>query len=111
MPAARDDYLLRMIQQVAAALRQLRQRVTDGAEPDDIARDAGAAIGELLGPQRAMLEMLDPRSAAALVGDKDKLELWVALMRLQADAARSSGKARTAERLSARAAALEAART
>lgn len=110
MPAARDDYIIRMIQQVAAALRRLRGRVEDGALSDEIARDAGAAIGELLGPQRAIMEMLDAKSAAALAGDAEKLDLWVALIRMQSHAAIEAKDDANAAKLSARADALEAAR-
>lgn len=108
MPGARDDYLLRLIQQVAAAMRRLRERMEGGALPDEIARDAGAAIGELLGPQRALLEMLDSKSAAALVGDPDRLDLWIALIRMQSTAASNAGDDSKASRLLARAEALEA---
>ncbi|MBC8088166.1 MAG: hypothetical protein H7Z40_12935 [Phycisphaerae bacterium] len=110
MPGARDDYLLRMIQQVAAALRRLRGRVEDGAPSDEITRDAGGAIGELLGPQRAIMEMLDAKSAASLAGDAERLDLWVGLIRLQSHAAREAEDEVKASKLSARADALEAAR-
>ena len=110
MPGARDDYLLRMIQQVAAILRHLISRVKEGAPSDEIVRDAGAAIGELLGPQRTMLEMLDARSAAALVGDPEKLELWIALLRMQAEASGTGGDTAKAAKLLARAETLNATR-
>lgn len=110
MPGARDDYLLRLIQQVAATLRRIRERVEGGALPDETMRDAGAAIGELLGPQRPLMEMLDAKSASALAGDYERLELWVQLIRLQADAARTLNDTARAERLVARADALNAAR-
>jgi hypothetical protein len=110
MPGARDDYFLRLIQQVAAMLRRLRERVEGGALPDEITRDAGAAIGELLGPQRALMEMLDAKSAAALVGDADRLDLWIALIRMQSSAALSGQDTSKAAYLNARADALEAAR-
>ena len=110
MPGARDDYLMRLIQQVAATLRRLRGRVKDGAPPDETVRDASAAIGELLGPQRSLMEMLDAKSASALAGDYERLELWVQLIRLQADAARAAHDVARADKLSARADALDAAR-
>ena len=110
MPGARDDFLMRLILQVAATLRRLRELVKGGALPEETIRDAGAAIGELLGPQRALMEMLDAKSASALVGDYDRLELWVQLIRLQADAALAAHDTARAEQLSARANALEAAR-
>ena len=110
MLTSRNDYLMRLIQQVAAKLRRLRELVEDGALPEATSRDANAAIGELLGPQRALMELLDARSAAALVGDVERLELWVALLRLQADAARATGDTTKADRLVARASAIEAER-
>lgn len=110
MPGARDDYLLRLIQQVAAMLRALRERMEGGANPEEVSRDASTAIGELLGPQRSLMEMLDAKSAAALAGDPDKLDLWIALIRLQADAARRLNEGAKVARLAARADALEASR-
>lgn len=110
MPGARDDYLLRLIQQVAATLRRLRERVEGDALPEDTMRDASAAIGELLGSQRALMEMLDAKSASALVGDYERLELWVALLRLQADAARKANDVEKAAKLDARANTLELSR-
>ena len=110
MPGARDDYLLRLIQQVAATLRRLRERVKDGALPDETTRDASAAIGELLGPQRSLMEVLDAKSASALAGDYERLELWVQLIRLQAEAARAANDSARADKLAARANALDAAR-
>lgn len=110
MPGARDDYLLRLIQQVAATLRRLRELHNRDALPDETMRDASAAIGELLGPQRALMEMLDAKSASALVGDYERLELWVALLRLQADAARKTNDGAKADKLNARANALELSR-
>ena len=86
MPA-RDDFFMRMILQVAATLRRLREKLKDGAPSEEVMRDANAAIGELLGTQRSMLEMLDAKSAAALVGDADKLDLWIALLRFQSELA------------------------
>lgn len=110
MPGARDDYLLRLIQQVAAMLRALRERAEGGANPEEVSRDAGAAIGELLGPQRSLMEMLDAKSAAALAGDPDKLDLWIALIRMQAESASKLNDPAKAARLTARADALEASR-
>ncbi len=100
MPA-RDDYFMRQIQQVAAALRRLLSQVDDGAPSDGVLRDAGAAIGELLGTQRSMLEMLDAKSAAALVGDAEKLELWIGLLKLQAKIAEPNKAAKFLARANA----------
>ena len=106
MPAARDDYLLRLITQAAAAVRRFRERLTGGAAADEVARDAGAAIVELLGPSHDVLQRLDPRSAASILGDPDRVRAWSALLAVQADARRLAGDLATADRLAAQARAL-----
>ncbi len=105
MPAARDDYLLRLITQAAAALRRLREKLGHGSA-DEVVREAGAAIGQLLGPQRMLLEMLDAASAARSLGNPDTVRAWSELLVLQADAETLRGNEAVAARLKARAAAL-----
>jgi hypothetical protein len=110
MPSAREDYLLRMIQQLGVVLARLRERLTGetaGAEAAEIEREASGAIATLLGPQGTLLQQLDPQSAVRLVGDPDRVAMWIAFMRVQAEAQRASGHADAADRLAARAAALE----
>ena len=106
MPAARDDYLLRLIQEAAAALRRFRSQLGGGEAPDEVSRDAGVAIGTLLGPQRALLERLDGWSAANLLGDPERVQLWSELLLLQSDAVRVSGRITNADALEARSAEL-----
>ncbi|HYW30336.1 MAG TPA: hypothetical protein VE869_02435 [Gemmatimonas sp.] len=105
MPAARDDFLLRLITQAAAALRRLRERL-GGGTADEVMRDAGTAIGALLGPQRELLERLDATSARSIVGNPDTVRAWSALLVLQADAELLRGQPASSERLRARARAL-----
>lgn len=102
MPAARDDYLLRLIQEAAAALRRFRSRLGGGESPDEVSRDAGVAIGTLLGPQRPLLERLDGWSAANLLGDPERVQLWSELLLLQSDAERVMGRTAKADALKAR---------
>lgn len=106
MPAARDDFLLRLIAQAAEALRGLREKLSGGGAADEVARDASAAIGALLGPQRTLLERLDPASARHIVGNADTVRAWSALLVLQADAVQTLGQQASAERLRMRARAL-----
>lgn len=108
MPAARDDYLLRLIQEAAAALRRLRTRLGGGDPADDVSRDADAAIGTLLGPQRAVLERLDAWSAANLLGDAERVMVWSDLVALQADLREVAGDAAGSSALRQRANALKA---
>ena len=107
MPSPREDYLLRMIAQAAAALARLRARLAGGDSAEEVVRDAGAAIGELLGPQRSTFELLDPATASLLLGHDDRVPHWIALIRLQADAARLAGADDRALQLEQRAIALE----
>jgi hypothetical protein len=110
VPSAREDYLLRMIQQIAAIVARLRERLsgtTASAEASDIEREAGAAITNLLGPQGSLLQALDPASAVRLVADAERVALWVALMRVQAEAHRVAGRSDAGDRLAARADAIE----
>jgi len=88
MPSQREDYLLRLLRQAAEALRRLREALTGEASAGEIDRDADAAIGALLGPRYALLSSLDAKSAAALIADPRRMELWVGLIRVQAEARR-----------------------
>lgn len=106
MPAARDDYLMRLLTQAAAALRRLRERLADGGAAEDVIRDASAAISALLGPQRPLLERLDPASAAQIAGSPDTVRAWSGLLMLQADGEDALGHQAAAQRLRARARAL-----
>jgi hypothetical protein len=110
MPASREDYLIRMIQQLGEVLRRLRERLTGKVDADDAAeveREAGQAIATLLGPQATLLQQLDPMSAVRIVGDAERVALWTAFMRAQAEAARAGGRVDAADRLATRAVALE----
>ena len=106
MPAARDDYLLRQIQLAAAALQRLIARVGNGELSDTVVVDIRAAIAALLGPNGPLLERLDARSAANLVGDPERVQLWSDLLALQAQSQRHAGPDTMADALAARARAL-----
>ena len=89
------DYLMRMIEQAAAAVVRLRQRLFGGDPAEEIVQEARAAQVELLGKDGPMLAMLDARSAAHVLGDPQRLEQWAALLAVEAEAHRKAG--RTAE--------------
>ena len=111
MPAAREDYLLRMIQQAAAALRRLRERLAGGDSAEEIVADAQTATSELLGARGELFERLDPRSAAQLLGDPERVRLWADLLAVRADALAAGGNVQEGTRLQVRSAALRAAVT
>lgn len=91
MPSQREDYLLSQLRQAAEALRRLREALTGEASAESVDRAADEAIGELLGPRYQLLSSLDPMSAASLVADPRRIELWSDLIRVQAAARRRSG--------------------
>jgi hypothetical protein len=102
-----EDYLLRIIRQAAELLRQLRRRLLGGEQSaETIRQDAAAAIDLLLGAQAPVLAMLDPASAAHLVGHPALVDLWTALLDVEADATEASGDAVAAARQRARTTAL-----
>lgn len=100
------DFLLRLINQAAIALARLRERLVGGTNPDEIVQAARAAQTELLGKDAGMLLMLDPASAAHVLGDKEMVAMWAELLRLEADAHRKAGRAEEADALEHRAQAL-----
>jgi len=102
-----EDYLLRIIRQAAELLRQLRRRLLGGEEnAGSIRRDAAAAIDLLLGSQASVLGMLDPESAVRMLGHPALVDLWTALLDVEADAAEADGDVGVATRRRTRVAAL-----
>ena len=107
MPSQREDYLLGLLRQAAEALRRLRESLNGEGSPAEIEKEAGAAIGELLGPRYGLLSSLDAVSAASLVADPRRIELWANLIRVQAGARHRLGDETGAAALERRAQALE----
>jgi len=109
MPSAREDYLLRLIQQMATLARRLRERLAGGGgdEAAAVEREAADAVATLLGPQGTLLHALDAASAVRLAGGAERVAAWIALLRVQADAARARGDGDRVARLGTRIASLE----
>jgi len=107
----RRDYLLRLIQQAGAAAARLRELLTgEAASTGGVAREADEAIAALLGggARAQLLERVDAETAVRLLGDAGRLQAWVDLLRVQADALSRDSPA-DGERVRTRAAALESA--
>lgn len=105
-----EDYLLRLIEEAAAAIRMLKHKLAGTTDsPESVREQAALAIGMLLGERSTMLSRLDPMSAAHLVGHAEHVALWTALLDVESSAAERCGDVPFARSLRDRAAALRAA--
>lgn len=102
----RDDYLMRAVQQVIAMLARIAGLRAE-QRFDEAEQTIAGALTTLFGPLAATLERLTPKSAVSLIGDPEKLELYVALLRERAFAARGRGDEVAASALAERADALK----
>ena len=103
-----EDYLVRLIRQAFDVLRRLRAKLMgDPLAADAVVRGAREAQGELLGPLFGAMTMVDPDTAVGLMRDRERLEAWVELMRLEAEALRAAGDAAGAEAVARRADAVQ----
>ncbi len=105
-----EDSLLRLIQQMAAAARRLRELLTHSADSSASVRaEVGQSIALVLGKESALLSCIDADSAARLVQSRERLRMWIELLELDADACERGGLGPEAAERRARAAALRAA--
>ncbi|MGN6107887.1 MAG: hypothetical protein ACTHU0_22455 [Kofleriaceae bacterium] len=79
----RDDYLHRMIEQLAAALRRLI-RARERADHAEALEIAGGLYDELLGMPRALVDRLDVATLVASLRNPDKVRLAATLAREEA---------------------------
>jgi hypothetical protein len=91
------DYIMRMIAAAAAAVARLRERLSGGHAPDEVAQEARAAQTALLGQEAALLRALDPASAAHAIGDRERLMAWADLLLVEAEGQRRAGDEKGAE--------------
>lgn len=108
MSPHQTDFILRIIEQLGAALRRARDLLARGVPGAQGALDeARTAQAELLGDRAAMLQQLDAETAAALVADPRLIGLWIDLVRAEAESLRLLGRISEAEAREARANQLE----
>ena len=79
MALVQRDYILRMIERIAAAIARILKRKSDG-DLMGARKEVHQATVELLGPASAMAMMVDSRTAANLVSDPRRLRLWARLL-------------------------------
>ena len=95
MALVQRDFILRMIEQIAAAIARLRKRKSEG-DLVGARQEAHHATLELLGPAAAMAMMVDSRTAANLVSDPRRLRLWCQLLEEDSALQHALGKEREA---------------
>jgi hypothetical protein len=79
MALVQRDHILRMIEQIAAAIARILKRKTDG-DLVGARQEVRQATMQLLGPASAMAMMVDSRTSANLVSDPRRLRLWSRLL-------------------------------
>lgn len=96
MALIQRDFILRMIEAIAAAIARIRKRRESG---DLVAArsEVHNAIVELLGPAAAMVGMLDSRTAANLVSDPTRIAMWARLLHEDAEILREMTRATEAD--------------
>ena len=80
MSLVQKDYILRLIESIAAAVARVLRRKEAG-DLVGARRELDMAIGELLGPSARLAPMMDSRTASQLVGDAQRVAAWAMLLR------------------------------
>jgi hypothetical protein len=97
-----QDYILRMIEQISAAIRRALQLRVDGS-PEGAVEELRAAEAALLGPAAPLVPQLDAHSAVNVVGDPQRLALWARLLYAESETRSAMDETETALALRARA--------
>lgn len=85
------DFILRMIEVVAAALARARRRRLE-RDLTGARQEVSQAIGQVLGPRGAMAAMVDSRTAADLISDPRQISLYSRLLAEDADIVEEMGQ-------------------
>jgi hypothetical protein len=84
MSLVQKDYILRLIESIAAAVARVLRRKEAG-DLVGARRELDMAIGELLGPSARLAPMMDSCTASQLVGDAQRVATWATLLHEDAD--------------------------
>lgn len=105
MSLVQRDYILRLIEAVAAALARISRRRESG-DLQGARREAQIATVEFLGPLASIVGSVDSRTAADLIGESWRLAAWAQLLGADAETLRLMGQSDAADRNDRRAAEL-----
>ncbi len=83
-----QDYILRLIEQVGAAI-QRAFGLRDTGAPEIALYELRAAVNELLGPAAPLVSQVDVETAINIVGDPQRLALLARLLAAEADIQRT----------------------
>lgn len=86
----RDDYLLRMVEQVFQLLRRIVRRQSELELPAALA-EVGESIRAVLGPAAEVAERLDAATAVPLIADPTRAVLWARLLAARAELLAEAG--------------------
>ena len=85
------DYILRMIERIAAVIARAMRRKNDG-DAAGARADIAAATAELFGPAGQMIPFVDVRTAVDLLSDPDRVTLYARLLDADAELLEAMGK-------------------
>lgn len=97
MSIVQRDYILRLIEAVAAALARIIRR-RDSGDFEGARREAQIATIEFLGPLASIVGSVDSRTAADLVGEGWRLSAWARLLAEDAETLRQMNQPEAAQR-------------
>jgi len=98
-----DDYLIRQVVQLVDAVNAIISGTPADIPEEEIAESIDAAYGQLLGQNRALVDMLDTESAARLVGATFQVRAYVDVLLTDAAYQRHRGETQKCADLAVRA--------
>ena len=108
MSTEHRDYIMRIIEQFGAVLRQLVGRLGLGRDAAaEVIQEAQTAQATLLGSRASSAPFVDAATAVKLIQNPELVALWVEFLRVEAAAHRLEGREPQAVALEDRARALE----
>lgn len=105
--SSQQDYILRLIQQMAAVVATLLG-LRGGGKLDEALDVVSDAEGELLGPMAGAAAAVDAATAAQMIGEPLKVAAWARLLAARAELLRDGGDEEGAAAVEARSEALAA---
>ena len=96
MAYRQHDYVLRLIEQIAAVLARAR-KMRDEGEYEPALAELERAAAEILGPTGSLLGRVDAATAAQLLGDWRRLGAWARLLAEEAEVREAQGHAAAGE--------------